>query len=54
VRHIPKEVILDVFLQTIEIQSQGGMKAGGSNPELAEKKKTPGGVFMFLIKKCPR
>ena len=52
VRHIPKDVILETFVQTIEVQTQGGMKVG--NPEQPEKKKTPGGVFMFLIKKSPR
>ena len=52
VRHIPKDVIIETFVQTIDVQSQGGMKVG--NAEQGEKKKTPGGVFMFLIKKSPR
>ena len=60
VKHIPREVIIEVLLQTIEVQSQGkaaemtkilgGMKVAGED----EKKKTAGGVFLALIKKSPR
>eukprot|EP00347_Sterkiella_histriomuscorum_P013383 403364918 len=47
VKYVAKDLILKVLVQTIEIQYQGGMKVQGDD----EKQKTPGGVFLTLLKK---
>lgn len=59
VRHVSKDVIIDILYKTIEVQAQGinsfiislgGMKVVGDD----EKKKAPGGVFMAFLKKSPK
>ncbi|TNV85902.1 hypothetical protein FGO68_gene8638 [Halteria grandinella] len=53
VKVIPKEVIIDCMMQTIDVQSQGGMKQVSHDMEADEKKKSAGGVFLTLLKKNP-
>jgi PHAX RNA-binding domain len=50
VRNIPKDIIIEIFLRTIEVQCSGGMNLAGDG----DQKKSAGGVFMALIKKSTK
>ena len=68
VKHLPREAILQVLQETIEVQTSGGMETfvASQKLDLAEqpmpvdfepaqtsRKKTSGGVFMTLVKRHP-
>ena len=49
-RNIPKDIIIEILLRTIEVQCSGGMNLAGDG----DQKKSAGGVFMALIKKSTK
>ncbi len=44
-KHVPREIVVELLAETIDIQSNGGMTAENGQPRSA------GGVFLTLMKK---